>query len=200
MFEEGQIGSENPNEMQNFADKYAIDNVTLVKNELQHMELIKFKRGKRSEMRRLKTQTEKDKPIEEYDWFEIHTNGKIKDLSVNLLSMYIFEKKLCNPIPRKKVDKVALVEAHISRQKAINSCKSSSSAGHEEDETVSDVDDDVISDVSEEEITLRQIESDSEGSDQEMAGPPVAIVNRFGRRTSNWKQRKFFGDSDSDSD
>ena len=114
--------------------------------------------------------------------------------------MYITDKKLCHPIPRKKSEKVSIVEVQITRQKAINQYKKSGNR-HDQDKEIetsdTDEDDDVITDVSDEEIEL-EIGSESENEEQER--PPTVRVNRFGRLTSHWKQRKFFGDSESDSD
>lgn len=105
---EGKIKSDMTDEIQSFAEKHAVEDSFLIKAELHHIELIKFKREKRSEFRKLKTQFEKSKKIDDYDWTDLHLKGKIKDLSVNLLAMYISEKKLCNPIPRKKSEKFHL--------------------------------------------------------------------------------------------
>lgn len=169
------------------------------------MELIKFKREKRSEKRKKTTQEVKDKSVDQYDWHDLLSKGKIKELSVNLLSIFIRDKQLCNPIPRKKSEKISLVEAYLSRQNAMKQCqnKRSNEPQAKEIESDSDEDCDIMSDVSEEEINFEicstsDIDSTSESGD-EINAPPV-VVNRFGRSVSHWKHRKFFGDSDSDSD
>lgn len=199
---EGKIKSDMTDEIQSFAEKHAVEDSSLIKAELHHIELIKFKREKRSEFRKLKTQFEKSKNIDDYDWTDLHLKGKIKDLSVNLLAMYISEKKLCNPIPRKKSEKISLVEAHLSRQRAINNFKKSDKRILRPQNDIPDTDDDdVMSDVSEEDLVIREIGSDrDESGDEELMRPPAEKVNRYGRVTSHWKQRKFFGDSDSDSE
>ncbi|CAC5417724.1 unnamed protein product [Mytilus coruscus] len=58
---EGKIKSDMSNEIQSFAEKHAVEDSSLIKAELHHIELIKFKREKRSEFRKLKTQLEKSK-------------------------------------------------------------------------------------------------------------------------------------------
>lgn len=98
---------------------------------------------------------EKSRKFDEFDWLDLHSKGKIKDLSVDLLTMYITDKKLFHPIPRKKSEKVSIVEAQITRQKAINQYKKSGNR-HDQDKEIetsdTDEDDDVITDVSDEEI------------------------------------------------
>lgn len=198
LFEEGKIKSDMTNEIETFGKKYAVEDTSLIKNELSHLEMIKFKREKRAMKRKQKTESEKSKKVMDFDWSDLHSKGKIKDLSVNLLTMFIVEKKLCHPVPRIKTDKIALVEGYLSRQKAITQYKKSNNKPVRTD-TVdnSDTDDDVISDSSDDEIVLQEINSESETEDIQ---PPAVHVNRFGRSTSHWKQRKFYGDSDSESD
>ncbi|CAC5421437.1 unnamed protein product [Mytilus coruscus] len=136
---EGEIKSDMSNEIQSFAEKHAVEDSSLIKAELHHIELIKFKREKRSEFRKLKTQFEKSKKND--DWTDLHLKGKIKDFSVNLL--------------------------------AINLTKESEDT---------DDDDDVMSDVSEEDLVIREIGSDrDESGDEELMRLPAEKVNRYER-------------------
>lgn len=200
LFNEGKIKSDMLDDIKTFSVKYAIEDESLITAELIHIEMMQFKKEKRMENRKQKTSYEKSRKVDEFDWLDLHSKGKIKDLSVNLLTMYITDKKLCHHIPRKKSEKVSIVEAHITRQKAINQYKKSGN-WHDQDKEMetsdTDEDDDVITDVSDEDIEL-EIGSQSENEEQER--PPTVCINRFGRLTSHWKQRKFFGDSESDSD
>ncbi|CAC5417723.1 unnamed protein product [Mytilus coruscus] len=97
--------------------------------------------------------------------------------------MYISAKKLCNPIPRKKSEKNSLVEAHLSRQRAINNFKKSDKGILRQRNDIPDTDDDdVMSDVSEEDLVIREIGSDrDESGDEELMRPPAEKVNRYGR-------------------
>lgn len=193
LFNEGKIKSDMLDDIKTFSVKHAIEDESLITAELIHIEMIQFKKEKRMENRKQKVSHEKSRKFDEFDWLDLHSKGKIKDLSVNLLTMYITDKKLCHPIPRKKCEKVSIVEAQITRQKAINQYKKSGNR-HDQDKEIetsdTDEDDDVITDVSDEEIEL-EIGSESENEEQER--PPTVRVNRFGRLTSHWKQKVFWG-------
>ncbi|CAC5411070.1 unnamed protein product [Mytilus coruscus] len=98
-------------------------------------------------------------------------------------SIYWEYKQLDVTNEAEKVDKIAHVEGHLSRQRAISVFKKSDNAPGQDEQ--SDIDDDVTADVPEDEVVIRQNDSDTEGSDQKIAGPPAALVIRFGRRTFN---------------
>ena len=121
MFEEGILtSSAAEDEIEKFRKKYAVDDKSLIMAGIHHMETMTLKKEKRSEQRKKKTQVENATNIDQYNWEELHLQGTIKTLSINVLNKFITEKKLCDPIPRKKSEKISLVEAYLARRKAIN--------------------------------------------------------------------------------
>lgn len=200
MFEEGILtSSAAEDEIEKFRKKYAVDDKSLIMAEIHHMETMKLKKEKRSEQRKKKTQVENATNIDQYNWEELHLQGTIKTLSINVLNKFITEKKLCDPIPRKKSEKISLVEAYLARRKAINICRGKTEVKNVEKPHVSSdsEDDDVMSNMSETDLDEELIDEIGSDCEDTLVPPPVG-VSRYGRFVSHWKHRKFFGDSDSD--
>ena len=203
----GVISSTEEEAIKEFGEKYAVKDLSLVKKELDHLEYIHFKRMKRSDDRKRQNESERNKPLKDFDWTQLHKTGKINKLTVGVLNRYITENDLCTPLPRKKSEKVSIVEAHISRRIAIHQHvsrdteKKSKHQRKQITENESDDSEDNSGDSSEEDI-LEEIDSDSDsGSESDTERKKknsVAYTNRFGRTVAHWKNRKFYGDSDSD--
>ena len=202
----GIISSTEEEAIKEFGEKYAVKDLNLVKKELDHLEYIHFKRMKRSDDKKRQNESERNKPLKDFDWPQLYKTGKINKLSVGVLNRYIVEKDLCSPLPRKKSEKVSIVEAHISRQIAIEqhvrygTGKNSKKQKNEIPEYESDDSDDNT--ISSEEDIIEEIESDSdcssEGEEETKTKHSIPYTNRFGRTVAHWKNRKFYGDSDSD--
>ena len=163
------------------------------------METMKLKKEKRSAQRKKKTQVENATNLDQYNWEELQLQGTIKTLSITVLNKFITEKKLCDPIPRKKSEKISLVEAYLARRKAINICRRKTEDKIVEKPQVSSdsEDDDVMSNISETDLDEELIDEIGSDCEYTLVPPPVG-VSRYGRSVSHWKHRKFFGDLDSD--
>ena len=106
-------GLSNDQQIEDFCEKYIVEEILLVKY-IKHLKILDINKRKRAEQRKLSKDQKSAKSFEDYDWPALIQRGLLKKLNVRELDKYISHYHLCQSINLKKTEKVNLITAHIA--------------------------------------------------------------------------------------
>lgn len=185
-YKEGGLHIDNNEAIENFARKYAVEEV-LVKKAIEHHVDIERREHIRRNQRKVNQQESREKPYNEYDWQQRVIDGDLKKLTVSELEKYLKHHNL--PQTGKKTDKVRRIICHVSGNvETLVTASDRPIANHDNDSSSDDSEEEVVIgeiESSEEEIVRGEIESfsDLSSSDHEM----LLTTIRSGRVAGSWR-------------
>ena len=112
LFHANQISSKAKEEVAKFAKTYCTEE-KLILNEIHHMELLEFKKRKRS----ARKATNSDDEYLNIDWENVYRERKLNKPKLCHLDRYIKENNIKLDVNLKKKDKIFQIEAHIAKKK-----------------------------------------------------------------------------------
>ena len=95
-----------------FSDRFIVKAAHVV-DYLHHLDVIKFKKKKRTEERAKESREAKERSYGDYDWAELcQDTTKMKKLRVLELNKYLMEHRLNNHLKKSKTDKISVIVQH----------------------------------------------------------------------------------------
>ncbi|XP_070580686.1 uncharacterized protein [Ptychodera flava] len=212
LFASGEISTERNDVITSFANKYIVKE-DLVRKYLEHLQYLKTMREKRKAQNLRQTAENLEKSYGDIDWKHFYEAGQLKSLKVGVLNKYILEHNLGNVKKLKKKDKLRLINAHIAQSlvQSVTVTEVRNNTGGSED-TDSDndsisVDMNSASDDTDSDIILAEVgnssDIDSSQADKSEDDDPVddplvqlqpVLLSRYGRRTTAYWSRNYYGD------
>jgi hypothetical protein len=156
-----------------------------------------YKNEKRAEKRQLKTQQERNKKYEDYNWLAMFNDGLLKKLNVSDLNKYLSHHGMMHSLKLRKAEKIRVIQGHIAshllnisednillQENSDDSYGESSSSADESSEDI--VLNDTLASMSESETEKSGDESQAEENVEDMF-----TTTRSGRVTTNWRVLKY---------
>lgn len=190
---EGKLGTDE--EIKQFSKTFIVDEV-LVKKYAEHLKYLEINKMKRAEKRQLKTQQERNKKYEDYNWIALFNDGLLKKLNVSDLNKYLSHHGMMHSLKLRKTEKVRIIQGHIAshladpednlfvEQNSDDSSRDSSSSADESSEDI--VLNDTLASMSESETEKTDDESETEENIEDMF-----TTTRSGRITTNWRISRY---------
>ena len=156
-----------------------------------------YKNEKRAEKRQLKTQQERNKKYEDYNWLAMFNDGLLKKLNVSDLNKYLSHHGMMHSLKLRKAEKIRVIQGHIAshllnisednillQENSDDSYGESSSSADESSEDI--VLNDTLASMSESETEKSGDEFQAEENVEDMF-----TTTRSGRVTTNWRVLKY---------
>lgn len=176
---EGKLGTDE--EIKQFSKTFIVDEV-LVKKYAEHLKYLEINKMKRAEKRQLKTQQERNKKYEDYNWIALFNDGLLKKLNVSDLNKYLSHHGMMHSLKLRKTEKVRIIQGHIASHLADPEDSSSSADESCEDIVLNDT----LASMSESETEKTDDESETEENIEDMF-----TTTRSGRITTNWRISRY---------
>ena len=191
---EGKLGTDE--EIKQFSKTFIVDEM-LVKKYVDHLKILEINKKKRAEKRQLKTQQERNKKYEDYNWLAMFNDGLLKKLNVSDLNKYLSHHRMMHSLKLRKAEKIRVIQGHIAshllnisednillQENSDDSYGESSSSADESSEDI--VLNDTLASMSESETEKSGDEFQAEENVEDMF-----TTARSGRVTTNWRVLKY---------
>ena len=111
-YENGKVSLSNPESISAFADKFIVQ-PRIVLDYLQHLQVLDFRKKKRTDERAKKAKDPNNKLYQDYDWDDLcEQEHRLKDLRVPELNKYLKHHHLNQHMKSGKSDKVRVIINH----------------------------------------------------------------------------------------